>query len=365
MRIAIVGPAHPYKGGIAQETTELAHRLTAAGHQVKLLSWKAMYPKRLYPGEQYVAQDQPERPPFAATVRVLSWKNPIGWWSNIRRLQHYDQIIFIWWVPTIQGPVYLTMLKALGKQRPYTTIICHNVLPHEARLGDRIITRAVLRRVDTVVTHTDQLAETARGLTARPVISVPLPLAHPAGNAVRPIPNGHQALQHRLLFFGIVRKYKGLDILLRALALVPDIKLTAAGEFWDVAQYEQLIKELGLSHRVTLQKGYVPSSAVAALFASADALVLPYRHGTGSQNVQIAFSYGLPVIGTAIPAITGQLHDGTDGLLCTPDDVEALAATIRRFYKPGVASKLRAGISTNRSDDGWTSYLAALGDNLK
>jgi glycosyltransferase involved in cell wall biosynthesis len=362
MRIAIVGPAHPYKGGIAQETTELAHRLTVAGHDVKLLSWKSMYPKVLYPGNQYVVDDKPERPLFKGTSRVLSWKNPAGWWQQMRQLHHYDQIIFIWWVPTIQGPVYLTMLTALGSDGPQTAIICHNVLPHEAKPGDKAITRAVLRRIDLVITHTDQLAATARSLTRKPVKSVVLPLAHPGGTTSKITPSSTAVLRHRLLFFGIVRKYKGLDILLKALAQVPDVKLTIAGEFWGAKLYDQLIKDLKLGDRITLHKGYVPSEALPALFASADAVVLPYRSGTGTQNVAIAHSYGLPIIGTAIAPIAGQVREGIDGILCEPDNVQALAGAIREFYKPGVALKLQAGVPKIMSEGDWHDYLTALGD---
>ncbi len=356
MRIAIIGPTTPYKGGIAQETTELAHRLQASGHQTTLLSWKVMYPKLLYPGDQFAPGGKPEGTAFPATKRVLSWKNPAGWWRHVHALKSYDRVIFVWWVPTIQGPVYLTMLKSLGKYGPKTTLICHNVLPHEPRPGDRALVRAVLRRVDCVVTHTDQLAALAREFTARPVITAPLPLALPGEG---PRAKQGDRLTHQLLFFGIVRKYKGLDVLIRALAEVPSVKLLVAGEFWDIKAYQKLVKELGLQKRVTLQIGYVPNEALPQLFAGSDALVMPYRSGTGSQHVAIAHSYHLPVIATAVPAFAGQVDDGKDGLLCQPGDISSLAATITEFYRPGVAARLRAGLPQVSADQAWQTYLDA------
>jgi len=353
MRIAIVGPTSPYKGGIAQETTELAHRLQAAGHDVKIVSWKVMYPKLLYPGNQFVPGGQGEGLPFANSSRDLNWKNPAGWLREGHRLRTYDHVIFVWWVPTFQGPAYLAMLKALGAKS--TSLIAHNVLPHEPRPGDKALTKAVFSRVGHIITHTDELARLAQKFTAKPVETVPLPLALPgSGAAKRPA-----ELTKQLLFFGIVRPYKGLDVLLRALKEIPDIKLHVAGEIWDLKNYQKLITELSLDERVTLQPGYVSDDDLPELFTHSDALILPYRSGTGSQHVAIAHSYGLPVIATSVPAFANQVKDGQDGLLCRPGSAESLAQAIKEFYKPGVAKKLQKGIPHLSVDQQWAAYVAA------
>ncbi len=353
MRIAIVGPTSPYKGGIAQETTELAHRLQAAGHSVEVVSWKVMYPKLLYPGDQFVPSGKGEGRLFANASRQLDWKNPAGWWRQGRRLRNYDHVIFVWWVPTFQGPAYLTMLKALGATN--TSLVAHNVLPHEPRPGDKVLTKAVFSRVGQIITHTDELAQLAQKFTAKPVIVVPLPLALPGSGAAR----RPAKLTHQLLFFGIVRPYKGLDVLLRALAQTTDVKLHIAGEIWDLKSYQKLIAELDLTKRVSLQAGYVSDNDLPELFAASDALVLPYRSGTGSQHVAIAHSYGLPVIATSVPAFAKQIRHGYDGLLCQPDDDASLARAITEFYKPGVAQKLQRGIPKLSADQQWADYVAA------
>jgi len=242
-KIAIIGPAHPYKGGIAMETTELAHHLQATGAEVTLYSWKAQYPTLLYPGEQFVPADQPERPRFEPTVRQLSWKNPVGWWRLGRQLRQFDKIIFVWWLPTIQGPIYLTILKALGRNAggPQRIVLCHNVLPHEAKPGDFSITKLVMGQADRVLVHTPAQAEIAARLTTRPIALASLPLALPSTVPTKPLTR--RPLQRRLLFFGIIRPYKGLDVLLRALADLPDIKLTIAGEFWGGSEpYQKLLQ---------------------------------------------------------------------------------------------------------------------------
>ncbi|HXE10327.1 MAG TPA: glycosyltransferase [Verrucomicrobiae bacterium] len=356
MRIAIIGPAHPYKGGIAQHTTELAHRLSGAGHEVEIISWRTQYPF-FYPGEQFVPQNKPELPTHPGTKRVLSWRNPAGWGRWGRRLRSFDQLIFIWWVPTFQGPVYWGMLRALGRQRPPVTVICHNVLPHEPRPGDRTFARAVLRRCERVIVHSESQAELAEHLSGKSPILADLPLVMldaPKRAVTR-------RLSKNLLLFGFVRPYKGLDVLLEALTKTPDITLTVAGEFWGGPKpYEQLIKRLRLQRRVTLRDGYVPADDLADYIAGADAVVLPYKSGTASWNVHLAHAYGTPVIATRVGSLPVQVHDGVDGLLCEPGDATSLAEAINRFYKRGVAKKLQEGVPEIPVDKDWERYLQAV-----
>ncbi len=358
MRIAIVGPTHPYKGGIAQHTTELAHRLVRAGHEVSLVSWKAQYPF-FYPGDQFVPTDKPELPPFTSIKRVLSWKNPAGWIRWARRLNKFDQVIFIWWVPTIQGPVYFSMLKALGKRGSRNIVICHNVIQHSAGPVDRQLTRLVLNRADTVITHTSAQAKLAKSLTKTPVSVAALPEFFTDQPRARP---AKEKLHYNLLFFGLVRHYKGVDVLLRALSAVPKVRLTIAGEMWGKqgAKLQGLISELKLDERVTLQPGYVPASDIAKLFSGADALVLPYRTATATQNIGLAFAHGVPVIATKVGSMPGQLRDGMDGLLCEPGDATSLAEAIKHFYEPEVAEKLRANIPASTADTDWHNYIRTI-----
>ncbi|POM26953.1 D-inositol 3-phosphate glycosyltransferase [Actinomadura rubteroloni] len=354
MRIAIVGPAFPYKGGGAHHTTELAHRLAAAGHDVAVESWRAQYPAFLYPGQQTI--DDPEGEPFPATRRALDWRRPDGWWRTGRSLRSADLVVLAVLSP-VQVPSYLGILAGLGR-RARTVALCHNVLPHERRPYDRPLMRALLRRVGGVLVHSGEQAALARTLTGRPVTVAEMPPHLPA--AAKGVRDG--GVRRRLLFFGMVRPYKGLDVLLRALAAGPaDVALTVAGEFWGgLDETRALIGDLGLDGRVELRPGYVPAAQVPELFDAADALVLPYRTATASQNVWMAHEHGVPVIATRVGGFPGQVRDGVDGLLCEPDDVPSLTAALTRFYAPGEPERLRAGIE--RLDDGplWNAYVEAL-----
>ena len=163
MQIGIVGPTHPYKGGIAQYTTELAHQLVAAGHQVRLESWSHQYPALLYPGQLTV--DEPELRPFPATVRRLSWRRPDSWLACGRRLRSADVVVLVMVTP-IQALAYRGILAGL-RHRARVVAQCHNVLPHERRALDERLNRGVLARVDGVLVHSASEADKARRLTTR------------------------------------------------------------------------------------------------------------------------------------------------------------------------------------------------------
>ncbi|WP_018501495.1 glycosyltransferase family 4 protein [Parafrankia discariae] len=393
MRIAIIGPTHPYKGGIAQHTTELAHRLAARGHEVRVESWSRQYPARLYPGQQRV--DTPEGTPFPATSYPLSWRRPDSWLRLGRRLRGpgtpgsaaaADLVVLVVVTP-IQAPAYLGILTGLrglagprgraAGTRPSRAVLalCHNVLPHERRRIDEPLVSAVLRRCSAVLVHTDPQAKLAAELTAAPVrVAEMAPhlwtaadqdpaRSGPASEPTRgPASGPAREPARELLFFGLVRPYKGLDVLLRALAAGPeDVRLTVAGEFWGgIESTRALVAELGLGERVTLRPGYVPAEDVPALFAAADALVLPYRAGTASQNVDLAHLHGVPVVATRVGTLTTSVRDGVDGLLVPPDDPAALAAALRRLYEPGVLAGLRAKVAPPDIDSAWDGYLDAV-----
>ncbi|NRQ40187.1 glycosyltransferase family 4 protein [Nonomuraea sp. NN258] len=350
MRIAIVGPTYPYKGGGAQHTTELAHRLAALGHDVVIESWRAQYPSFLYPGQQTISA--PEGTPFPKTLRELDWRRPDGWVAAGRRLRSADLVVLAVLSP-VQVPAYLGILAGL-RRRTKVIALCHNVLPHERKPYDRPLMKALLKRVDGVLTHSEQQAELAGGLTGGPVSVAALPPHLPSTTAEK-----SDQVHRRLLFFGIVRPYKGLDLLLRALP--EGISLTVAGEFWGgLDDTRALIAELGLADRVELRPGYVAASEVPKLFAAADALVLPYRNATASQNVWLGHEHGVPVIATRVGALADHVTDGVDGLLVDPGDVDALRQALTRFYASGEPERLRSGVKAVDPEPFWSAYATTL-----
>jgi glycosyltransferase involved in cell wall biosynthesis len=363
MHIAIVGPAHPYTGGSTQHTTELAHRLAVAGHRVSLQSWRSQFPTLLYPGQATVAE--PEVPLFPDTASSLAWYRPDDWWRTARRLGRRFDAVLLTVFTSIQVPIYLTMATAARAQGCRVVALCHNVLPHESHRFDKPLMRALLRRCDAVLVHSAEEASVATSLASAPVevaaLPMHLPYSSPSDQAAPPTARTHPA-RHQLLFFGIVRRYKGLDLLLRALAgTTPEICLTVAGEIWaDRTELLTLIAELQLGERVTLSDGYVAAEDVPAYFAEADALVLPYRSATASQNALIALQFGIPVIATRAGAIAAAIADGVNGILCTPGDVADLTGAISRLYEPGVLERLQRGVRPPDTGPAWEQYIAAV-----
>lgn len=364
LRVAVVGPTHPYKGGVAAHTTTLAHQLAEAGHDVTLVSWSHLYPSRLYPGEQAVPGGTPDVEPFPRTVRALSWARPDTWVRTGRRLRDFDAVVVVHVIPAVV-PAHLALLRAAGSGRrgdstgPRAVVVAHNVLPHEPHPGDSALMRTLLERVDAVLVHSAEQARTAHDLGARRVSVADLPPHLPGGAPVeRPDHDGPT----RLLALGIVREYKGVDLLMRALAQVPGPTLTVAGEMWGEAgaAVKALAQDPRLRGRVQVHGGYVPADRLAPMLASHDVLALTYRSATASQNALLGQRHGLPVLASEVGTFGVQVRDGVDGLLVPPGDEEALVAALRRLADPAYAAKLRSAVRPPDLSGSWATYVGTL-----
>jgi glycosyltransferase involved in cell wall biosynthesis len=211
--------------------------------------------------------------------------------------------------------------------------------------------------------HSPELATLAKTVVEQhaDVVVADIPPHLPASPIARRPASETEVPFNRLLFFGTVRPYKGLDVLLQALVSLPQVKLVVAGDIWSgVSGLRDQIAALGLLDRVMLRPSYVAGSEIAGLFRDVDALVLPYRAGTASQNVLLAHAMGVPVIATRAGTLGSQVNDGVDGILAEPDDVDDLTAALLRFYSPGMPQHLRAGVPVVDTESSWTSYVEVL-----
>ncbi|MGI4896187.1 MAG: glycosyltransferase [Janthinobacterium lividum] len=400
-RIAVVGPAHPAKGGTAVHTTELARHLAQSpGADVKLVSWERQYPAALYPGDLHVPGGVPEVPEFTPTIRSLTWSSPTSWVRTGAHVAEADLVVLTHVVP-VQVPALLGVLagmrsargaRATGvwtsgapssgapssrapSSRAKTVVVAHNVLPHETRPGDARLVRRLFAAVDGVVVHSSEQAALAHAHGARHVEVADLPPHLPGGPRLPTDTQGRTQPQTgssvardggvRLLSLGVVRDYKGVDLLLQALREVHlsgiDVRLTIAGELWGDAgrRVRELVAAPGLRGHVTLREGYVPAADLAGLLAQHDALVLPYRSATASQNALLAFAHGLPVLATRTGSFAAQVRDGVDGVLVEPDSVPALVEGLRRMTDGGLR-ELRAGVEAPDLEEPWDRYLHAV-----
>lgn len=378
MKICIIGPTYPYRGGISHYTTLLVKHLLEAGHHVKLYSYTRQYPKFLFPGKS-------DKDPSATTLRVpceyiVDPINPLTWWRVFRRIRRDrpDLLILQWWVP-----YWTPSLAAISHLiKHYTKIkivyVCHNVMPHEeSGTIDHRLAWVVLKRGDAFIVHSEQDRRKLHALLPKPLVwRTNLPTYEVFHQLVAEGGTG-QALRESLqldgkqvlLFFGFVRPYKGLEYLIQALPLVrqqlPNVHLLVVGEFWGGKEpYLAYAQNAGVSEYMTVIDEYVPNEALGAYFDTAQVVVLPYVSATQSAVVQLAFGFGKPVITTRVGGLHEVVQDGHNGLVVPPQNEEALAAAIVRYFNEALAAPLTANIIAER-DAGrfsWQEVVQALSE---
>jgi len=344
VKIGLLGPAHPLRGGIAQYLALLAGELATSGHEVHYLSLLRQYPSFLFPGQSQV--DPSASPLVVPNERVLDPMNPLTWRAAARRAQELalDALAYKWWIPFF-GPAYAPVLSGARRGGAVTVMIADNLVPHERRPFDDTLTRLVTDRTDGYLVMSESVEkDVTRLLPGRPVRRVPHPVYAQYGAAGRSRAEararaGLPAEGDVLLFFGFVRRYKGLDVLIEAMPRVRaarDVTLVVAGEFYEpIAPLVARIEELRLGDSVRVLDRYVPDEEVGDLVAAADAVVLPYRSATQSGVVLVAYAGGCPVISTAVGGLPEVVEEGVTGHLVPPEDPVALADAILGFYARG------------------------------
>ncbi len=357
MRITLIGPAFPWRGGIPLLVTDLAHRLTAAGHRVTLRTWTRQGPARLLPAQRHPLAT-PESGIYPTICDPLSWRNPAHWRRAGRRSAAESELVVLVHYTRVQA-VALAAVARYARPQARVVLICANAVPHEPRPGDPGLLALLADSVHAILVHTPAERAALTRLTDRPVTVAALPPHLPAGApGADPDPDRPR---RRLLFFGKIRPYKGLDLLLHALARIPEVQLTVVGEVYrGGVELTALIARAGLRDRVVVHPGYLPAERIPELFAGVDALVLPYRTATASQLVALAHEHGLPTVATRVGNFPDVVTDGVDGLLCAPGDVDDLERALRQLYRPGRLVALRAGVRPADPDPVWRDYLAAL-----
>lgn len=373
MKIAIIGPAHPLRGGLATYDQRLAKELIEQGHNTVIYSFSLQYPSFLFPGTtQYTDEPAPE----ALTIfTVINSVNPLNWLkvgSHLKN-ENYDLIIVRYWLP-FMGPCLGTILRQVKKNK-HTRILCiaDNVIPHEKRPGDVAFTKYFVKRVDSFVTMSEKVKADLNKFSTRPVRFLPHPLYDNFGPALskeEACNNLKLSSDKRyMLFFGFIRKYKGLDILLEAMdderIRNAGIKLIVAGEFYeDRKQYDELIAARKLDN-VILFTDFIPDSQVRNYFSLADVVVQPYRNATQSGITQIAYHFEKPMIVTNVGGLPELVPDNKCGYVAEPNP-SSIANTIMRFYNEGAIDRFSENLKAEKKKYSWeyfTKNLIALAFN--
>jgi len=348
MKITVVGPVYPYRGGIAHFTTSLSRELTRAGHSVQVISFKRQYPGWLYPGQSdkdpSLLYDQVPAEYSLDPLYIWTWQ------KTIRMIADFEpKLVVIQWWTTFWAPA-LAILSAALRRRGIACVFCiHNVVPHENRLPDRWLARKVLSQGKAFITLSPKETDRLRALIPSAVVyqsQLPIPKIdlQPVDRQAARNELGVSCDQRILLFFGIVRPYKGLVTLFEALGLLAQAGirpfLIVAGEFWeDIQKYHRLIDQLDLTGQVLLENRYIPNEELVKYFSAADAFVAPYIQGTQSAAIKMAMGYQLPIL--ASDQISEDLtNTGYSILLHRSGDAAALSRSIKMFlqydHPPGI-----------------------------
>lgn len=343
-RVLIIGPGHPLRGGLASFNQRLAKEFIDAGHSCEIYSFSLQYPGFLFPGTtQYSSEPAPGGLVIHSAINSV---NPINWirvGNRLRRLKP-DLIIVRFWLP-FMGPALGTILRRVKKNR-HTRVLCiaDNIIPHEKRPGDKLFTRYFLKPCDAFITMSrkvmDDLVAFGNNKPARQVTH-PLydnfgePVAKQDARARLGIDTG----QKLLLFFGFIRKYKGLDLLLEAMAdpriREQGIKLLVAGEFYEEEKpYRDQIRQLAIEDLLLLHTDFIPDSEVRYYLSAADAVVQPYRNATQSGVTPLAYHFEVPMLVTNVGGLPDLVPHNKSGLIVEPNPA-AIAEGILAFFARG------------------------------
>ncbi len=368
MKVVILGPAHPLRGGIAKYNHRLAEQFIAEGHHCSLVSFSLQYPSILFPG---TSQTTTEPPPPGLHIRsLLNSVNPLSWIKvgRLLKAEKPDLLVVRFWLP-FMGPALGTIIR-LAKRNGHTKVVCiaDNIIPHEKRLGDAPFTRYFLKACDAFIVMSEKVMQDLRTFEpARPATFVPHPLYDSFGE---PLPRA-EALKKLgllpeakvILFFGFIRRYKGLDLLLKAMAdariKAEGIRLLVAGEFYENDEiYKQLIADNHLEDAVILHTNFIPDSEVAQYFSAADCVVQPYRNATQSGVTPLAYHFEKPMIVTNVGGLPAMVPHGKAGLVAEPNE-RAIADAILAFYGLG-AGHFLPGLIEEKQKFAWSHLTTAI-----
>ena len=344
MKVIIIGPAHPLRGGLATFNHRLAKEFNDQGDDCSIVSYSLQYPSILFPGKtQYSDEPAPENLTIHTLINSV---NPVNWLQVGRKIYNWnpDIIVVRFWIP-FMGPALGTILRQVKKNR-HTRVVCiaDNVIPHEKRPGDKPFTKYFLKSCDAFITMSEKVMNDLRQFEpTKPAQFVEHPLYDNFGEAISKVEARHNlglpAGEKIILFFGFIRQYKGLDILLRAMAderiKAAKIKLLVAGEFYeDEKPYRQLIAEKELQDQVILKTNFIPDSEVRNYLCAADCVIQPYRNATQSGVTPLAYHFEKPMVVTNVGGLPSLVPHQKVGLVTEPHP-KAIADAILRFYDLG------------------------------
>ena len=370
-KIIILGSAYPLRaGGLSTFNERLAVEFREMGHEVKIYTFSLQYPSLFFPGKtQYAIRPAPKDLDIKVCVNSI---NPFNWFkvaAMIRR-ENADLMVVRYWLP-FMAPCLGTIAGRVRKNRKTKIVtIADNIFPHEKSPGDQWLTRYYVKRSDAFVTLSRSVLKDLESIDRKnkPKIFSPHPLYDNFGDKI----SREEALKilklspdyRYLLFFGFIRDYKGLDILLHAMGEqeIDDlpVRLIVAGEFYSSDQpYLKIIREKGLGNKVVLHTQFIPNEMVAAYFCASDLVVQPYKDASQSGVTQIAYHFGIPMVVSNVGALPEMVPNMVSGLVVKPSPAY-VAGAIYKFFNRNLSEELEKGVEKQKQRFSWKKLVDAI-----
>lgn len=342
-KIVLLGTAHPFRGGLASFNERLAKAFQAKGYQFIIYTFTVQYPNFLFPGKTQYSSSL--KPTDLVIERKINSVNPFNWIKvglELKKMKPH-LILSKFWIPFI-GPSLGTINRLAKSTQTKIVSILDNVIPHEKRIGDKLLAKYYINSIDSFVAMSQSVKDDLEQFTSKKCLLNPHPLFDNFGQAVERKKalntlNLSEDYQY-ILFFGFIRDYKGLDLLLEAMQNPAiekrKIKLIVAGEFYSNAEkYLNLIKEYNIAERIELFTEFIPNEAVANYFGASDLVVQPYKTATQSGITQIAYHFEKPMVVTNVGGLKEIVPENKVGFVVEPN-AEAIAQAIIKFYDSAI-----------------------------
>lgn len=367
MKIAILSPFYPYRGGMAQFSGRLYEELKN-NHKVKAFNFSMLYPSFLFPGKtQYVTEEDSAL--IIHSERVLNSINPLSYYKTASQINHFhpDILIVPYWMSFV-APSLGVVCRLINKKTKVLGLI-HNAIPHEKRFFDKPLAKYFFSACDGFIALSDPVKEDLKSIIPdKPILVSPHPIYdHYSAKTSKSEASSNLGMnsdKKTLLFFGLIREYKGLDILLKAMDLLDNnYQLIIAGEcYGDFRIYQDIIDSLHNKNNIKVLEEYIPDEMVSTLFSASDVLILPYRDATQSGVVAVAYQMETPLIATNVGALGETIRKGSTGLVVDNVTPEALAASINQYFEEETTNKemYTKNIIKEKQRLSWNSFSKAI-----
>ncbi|MFC1466514.1 MAG: glycosyltransferase [Candidatus Brachytrichaceae bacterium NZ_4S206] len=367
--MCVIGPTWPFRGGIAHYTTLLVKHLRER-HTVRFITYIKQYPKWLYPGNTAMDPSPDSSVLRIECDRLLTPWNPLTWWRTYRLIKRDqpDVLLLQWWTPFF-SPMLFFLTRMLKHESHIRVIfLCHHLIAPDGGIFDWFLARRILWRGNGFIVMSEEDFALLRRALPRARIKG---TTHPPYDVFSraPIPRDQARAKLGLpldapvvLFFGFVRRYKGLRHLLEAMRIardrLPSAKLLVVGEFWeDERLYRDLIRQLGLQDAIQIYNQYVPNDQITVYFSAADVVALPYLEATQSGVAQLAIGFERPIIATNVGGMAEVVHHGETGFVVPPGDSQALATALIEFFTQNLAEAFSQRIRKDKESASWLPMI--------